>query len=199
MAVSEGIGSALLEVDPQQVKEMVGGAVRILGHKPFSVKIRLHNDIKKTISLARQLEHCGIGWLTVHGRTRFDRSSVPVDLESIRLINETLKIPVVANGDIFTLEDAERVFEKTGCQGVMAARGLLENPMLFAGKTDRLDRINCAYEYLNKAISYGTTTCVIEHHIGQMTKGLGDKSIMSLNLGIPAIESYLKSLKSSIE
>ena len=50
-------------------------------------------------------------------------------------MRESLNIPVVANGDIFSLEDAKMTAEKTGCQGVMAARGLLENPAMYAGYT----------------------------------------------------------------
>ena len=68
---------------------------------------------------------------SVHGRTPRQRSSEPVDYEQIKLVKESLNIPLVANGDVFSLKQADEVHERTGCDGIMAARGLLENPALF--------------------------------------------------------------------
>ena len=106
------------------------------------------------MELCRKLEAAGVSFLTVHGRTIKQKSTEaePVDLEAIRTIRESVQIPLVANGDVFSLEDAQRTAEVsqsvemvdlkqifhlrlqfTGVAGVMAARGLLENPAMYAG------------------------------------------------------------------
>ena len=73
----------------------------------------------------------GVDWITVHGRLRTQRSTEPVDYEAIKLIKESVNIPVFANGDVFSKADADRIVAETGVDGVMAARGLLENPGIF--------------------------------------------------------------------
>ena len=91
----------------------------------------------------------GATWMTIHGRTPKERtspvnydgcvccllfsSSLIVCVAAIRLLRECVSIPVIANGDVFSLEDAERIIAQTGVKGVMAARGMLTNPALFAG------------------------------------------------------------------
>ena len=75
----------------------------------------------------------GAGLLSIHGRTHSERDE-PVRNETLRIINETLQIPVNYNGSIETFSDCERAYAATGCSGMMVARGLLHNPGLFAGK-----------------------------------------------------------------
>ena len=75
----------------------------------------------------------GAGLLSIHGRTHSERDQ-PVRDETIRIINETLSIPVNYNGSIESIHDCERAYKATGCSGMMVARGLLHNPGLFAGK-----------------------------------------------------------------
>lgn len=74
----------------------------------------------------------GIDYITVHGRRRTQRSTEPVNVEAIKLIKSSATVPVVLNGDIFSMGDVERMVEATGVDGVMAARGLMLNPALFA-------------------------------------------------------------------
>lgn len=69
----------------------------------------------------------------MHGRTRLQKSTEPVNFEGIKLVKESINVPVIANGSIFSLKDADEMYEKTGVDGVMSARGLLQNPALFAG------------------------------------------------------------------
>ena len=70
-------------------------------------------NYRKTVELCRKLEAAGVSFLTVHGRTIKQKSTEaePVDFEAIRTIRESVQLPVVANGDVFSLEDAHRTTE----------------------------------------------------------------------------------------
>lgn len=129
--MNDGYGASLLD-NPQIVKEMVM-KVNEIASVGCSIKIRISDDIKKTLDLVQQAEMAGVKWITVHGRTKSARSSAPVNYDAIRLVKEVARVPIFGNGHCFTLEDATLFREKTGVDGIMAARGLLENPALFKG------------------------------------------------------------------
>ena len=139
-ALKEGIGACLIN-DPEFVCDTVKQTRAKISDPKFSVsvKIRIHNDISRTVDLARQMEAAGASFISVHGRTREQRGE-PVNLEAIKAIRDSVRIPVVANGDIKSLEDVETTVAATGCHGVMAARGLLENPAMFAGYSETPDK-----------------------------------------------------------
>lgn len=103
------------------------------GEKTISVKIRVHRDLTETVRFARALEGAGANFITVHGRTREEGTSVPVDLEAVRVVKGSVRVPVVANGDVWSLEEVRRTVERTGCDGIMAARAVLQDPGLFRG------------------------------------------------------------------
>jgi len=84
------------------------------------------------VDLCRQLEATGISFISVHVRTAKERAE-PVRLETIRCIVDALNIPVIANGDVTSLEKAYEVQEATGVRGVMSARAILANPGLYNG------------------------------------------------------------------
>lgn len=73
-------------------------------------------------------------FLTVHGRTPTQKIKEPSNSDYLRDIKQSLSIPLIANGDCKSLDDAEKLYEKIGCDGVMAARGILANPTLFSGQ-----------------------------------------------------------------
>ena len=108
---------------------------------PMSVKIRIVDGddptyFRKTCDLAMQIEHAGADWLDLHGRTwRMKSASTDVITQAVRTVKQhALKdIPVVHNGDVFSMDDAWRIYNSTDCclDGVMSARGLLKNPSLF--------------------------------------------------------------------
>lgn len=72
--------------------------------------------VRKTVELCQIAEHTGVSFLTVHGRTTTQRSE-PADMEAIRIIKENVSVPVFANGDVRTLQDAQMVQEMTGVDG----------------------------------------------------------------------------------
>lgn len=132
-AMKDGYGCALLS-KPQVIQELVKGVRNSLSNTfSVSVKVRLLKDLKKTIEICRQLEKCGVTFLTVHGRTPDQKSTGYVDTAALKDICEIVKIPVIANGGVKTLLDADDLYAATNCNGVMAASGLLANPALFSG------------------------------------------------------------------
>eukprot|EP00033_Pygsuia_biforma_P003549 GCRY01003884.1.p1 GENE.GCRY01003884.1~~GCRY01003884.1.p1 ORF type:complete len:376 (-),score=83.35 GCRY01003884.1:73-1200(-) len=131
--MAEGWGSAMLE-NPELIRQMITTAKGRVS-TPIAVKIRIKDDLRETVEMARQIAASNPAWLTVHGRTPAQRTQ-PVDLEAVRIIRESVEIPVVENGDLFSRQDAERIVHVTGVRGVMAARGLLRNPALFSQHPD---------------------------------------------------------------
>ena len=118
---------------------------------------------RKTIEFVKRAESIGTDFITVHGRTRRQRSTELVNLNAIKLIKENLKIPVIANGNVFTLNDAENIYEQTGVNGVMSARGLLKNPALFAGYD--FTPWDCIENFIRLSIAYGTNHFIFHHHL----------------------------------
>ncbi|KAJ2226324.1 tRNA dihydrouridine synthase [Coemansia sp. RSA 1722] len=165
-AYKEKIG-AYLSDRPETVREMVRAVKAAAGGTPCSVKIRKHpTDARMTIELVRRAQMMGVDWITVHGRTRHQKSTEPVDYDIIRLVKESVSVPVLANGGIFSLADAETMYSQTGVDGVMSARGLLKNPAFFAGHEHT--PIECVEKYVGRALAYGTPTPILHHHIMYM-------------------------------
>lgn len=135
-AKQDGYGSYLL-TKPEVIEDMLKTVRRNMPEAfSVSIKIRLLNkNLKSTIDFCRQLEAMNPTFITVHGRTPREKSSsdFPSDVEAVGEIKKSIHIPMLYNGDITNLEDADRVWESTKCDGVMAARGILTNPALFSG------------------------------------------------------------------
>ncbi len=126
--VKNGDGSKLLlnlELVRNIVKEVVQNTT-----KPVTVKIRKGWDDEHIVAVeaAKVIEKAGASAITVHGRTREQYYSGQVDLEIIKKVKETVKIPVIGNGDVKTAEDARKMFEYTGVDGIMIGRGILGEP-----------------------------------------------------------------------
>ena len=122
-------GSALLKDIPLAVKiiKAMLSAVDV----PVTVKLRKGFDGgNEGIELAKAVEQAGVSCITVHGRDRVDYYGGKSDTESIAAVKKAVKIPVIANGDIFTPQDAARVLRETGADGIMVARGIEGNPWL---------------------------------------------------------------------
>jgi tRNA-dihydrouridine synthase 4 len=115
-----------------------------------SVKIRLLNkDIKETVDMCRKLQSLNPTFITIHGRTPSEKSSAeyPVDANAISEIKKSLTIPVIFNGDVTSLKDAESFHETTGADGFMSARGILSNPALFSGY--ETTPLSCIQDWIN--------------------------------------------------
>ena len=124
-------GSALMlnpELAGRIVKE-VSKAVSL----PVTVKFRKGFDADhiNAPELARAVEDAGAAAVCIHGRTRQQMYSPGADGEIIRRVREAVRIPVIGNGDLFTAQDALRMFRETGCDGVAVGRGALGNPWIF--------------------------------------------------------------------
>ncbi len=129
--VKSGDGSALMK-DPDlagRIVEAVVSAVQV----PVTVKFRTGFDggsvnAPEFASVCRQ---AGASALTVHGRTRAQMYAGRADWDIIREVKKSVDIPVFANGDVFSAEDAMHILRYTGCDGVMIGRGAFGNPWIF--------------------------------------------------------------------
>lgn len=129
--VNNGEGSALMK-NPKLVEQLLSSMVKKV-RKPVTVKFRKGFDDNSinAVEIARIAESCGVAAVAVHGRTREQFYSGKADWDIIRKVKEAVKIPVIGNGDIFTPQDAKRMLEETGCDGLMIARGARGNPWIF--------------------------------------------------------------------
>ncbi|RUS72918.1 hypothetical protein EGW08_019314 [Elysia chlorotica] len=162
-AMAEGYGACLIN-KPDLVSDMVSQAKRRVNNENFtvSIKIRVHQDIRDTVEMCRRAEKVGASFITVHGRTK-DQRTQPVDLQAIQTIKHAVSVPVVANGDIRSLEDTLRVHEETQVDGVMAARGILDNPAMYAGYNET--PVECVKDWLDLSLSLGTPFSCFHHHL----------------------------------
>ncbi len=127
--VSGGRGSALL-LDPEKAVEIVR-TVRSATKLPLSVKTRIGWEKFNIQPLVKEFENAGIDALTIHGRTKTQGFAGEPDLDALKEIKKLVKIPVIGNGGINSVEDAQKMLSFTGCDGIMVARGALGNPWIF--------------------------------------------------------------------
>ncbi|MGM0535120.1 MAG: tRNA dihydrouridine synthase [Pseudomonadota bacterium] len=125
-------GGASLLRDPRRVHAVVSAVTRAVGEAiPVTAKIRLgFSDRRLALACALATQDAGARRLVVHGRTRDEGYRPPAHWEWIGRIRQRLSIPVVANGDIWTLEDYWKARTLSGCRDVMLGRGALADPGL---------------------------------------------------------------------
>jgi len=125
-------GGAALMKTPKLLGDIVSAVTKRITI-PFSIKIRSGWDKKHLnyLEIGKVAEDNGAAYITIHARTQSEFFAPEVHWEHIRELKESLSIPVVGNGNIHSAEDAIRMFDQTGCDGVMLASGTLGNPFIF--------------------------------------------------------------------
>jgi nifR3 family TIM-barrel protein len=130
----------LLLTNPDKVYQMVSEVVKNVS-KPVSVKIRAgwdHNNIN-CIETSQAIEKAGASLIAIHGRTKSDLYSGKVNLDYIKMVKDNVKIPVIGNGDIRSIEDAVKMFEYTNVDFIMVGRGSFGNPWVIRDLVDYFD------------------------------------------------------------
>lgn len=201
--IKNGDGSALMK-NPKLAEEVLKSVVKN-SKKPVTLKIRKgwdDNNIN-AVEIAKIAEASGISALAIHGRTREQYYSGKADWDIIAKIRESINIPVIGNGDVFEVEDAINMINKTNCDAIMIGRGAQGNPWIFKRinhymKTGEIlpeptgeEKINTALKHLKLAIDEdGEYVAVREmrKHIAWYLKGL--RGSARLRDEINKIESY---------
>ncbi|NWS19307.1 DUS4L synthase, partial [Pachyramphus minor] len=191
-AMAEGYGACLIN-KPELVKDMVRHVRNQIDNPKFSVsiKIRIHEDLKRTVDLCQKAEAAGVSWITVHGRSIEERHQ-PVHYDAIKTVKQSMSIPIVANGDIKTLKDAENVHQLTEADGIMVARGLLANPAMFAGYEET--PFKCIQDWVDIALEHGTPFTCFHHHLMYMMERITskqEKKIFNVLSSTSAVLDYL--------
>lgn len=129
--VATGAGSALMRNIPL-AQEIVRAAVRE-SSVPVTVKFRLGWDetSNNAVPFAQAMEDAGAAAITVHGRTKEQLYSGKADWNAIRKVKQSVSIPVIGNGDVFTAADCLAMYKQTNCDMVMIGRGSYGNPFVF--------------------------------------------------------------------
>jgi nifR3 family TIM-barrel protein len=129
--VNNGEGSALMK-EPNRIGEIVH-ALSTAIKKPVTIKIRkgFTDSTVNAVEVAKIAEANGAAAIAVHGRTREQYYSGQADWNIIKEVKDAVSIPVLGNGDVYSPEDAVKIIEITGCDGVMISRGARGNPWIF--------------------------------------------------------------------
>jgi nifR3 family TIM-barrel protein len=156
-----GGGSALLK-EPKTAADVFTAVVKAIKKIPVTVKMRIgYEDATgaEAVQIAKIAEDCGLKAVTVHGRTRAQGYSGKADWAAIGKVKAAVKIPVIGNGDVLTADDARKLRDISGCDGIMIGRGGLGNPWIFSQIRSAL--------YTNEDVHLPTveekTSTVLEH------------------------------------
>ena len=183
---SGGSGSALMKT-PELAASLVRAA-RKATTLPLSLKMRIGWDEQSinAVPFALMAQEEGVDALTVHGRTRMQQYAGKADWQAIAAVRQALRIPVIANGDIFTWQDAVEILRVTGCAGIAIGRGALGMPWLFrqirqsfAGETPQPptpeERLHTALRHARMMVAWkGEEHAIVEmrKHFAWYLKGL---------------------------
>lgn len=201
--VKNGDGSALMK-NPKLTEKVLKAVVKN-SKKPVTLKIRKGWDDNSVnaVEIAKIAEACGISALAIHGRTREQFYTGKADWNIIAEIKNSLNIPVIGNGDVFTIEDSINMLDKTGCDAIMIGRGAQGNPWIFKRinyymNTGEIlpeptlnEKISTAIKHLKLAVEeHGEYVAVREmrKHIAWYLKGLRNSA--RLRDEINKIEDY---------
>jgi len=215
--IAREAGAAMLN-DLERLERVTTAVVNAVS-LPVTAKIRIgwDKDSINASDVAKVLEGTGVKWIAVHARTRTEKFTGRAHWEVIKQVKEATSLPVIGNGDVRTPEDAKRMVDETGCDGVMVGRGSFGNPWLF-GRANRLlagldpgpeptprERIETAIEHLHdlsrKKGEYAGT--LMRKHIAWYVRGLYDNSTLCREVNhaksIAEVEDLLRSYLEKIE
>lgn len=212
--VKNGDGSKLL-LDLEKAKRIMKVVVEN-SSVPVTVKIRKGWDKENIVAVqvAKIAEEVGISAITIHGRTRSEFYTGKADWDIIKEVKDSVKIPVIGNGDIVDEETAYQMFEKTGVDGIMIGRGSLGNPWIFRNIRHFLitgeklpsptnsEKLNIIKEHIDLAVEEKGEIAIKElrKHIAWYTKNLKNSSEFrnSINM-IETKEQLIKTLNEYFE
>ncbi len=209
-----GGGSSLLR-DPENAEAIVRAVVEAVD-VPVTVKTRIGWSDKEIniLDFAKRMEDAGAKMITIHGRTRSQGYTGPAKWEWIRRVKEVLSIPVIGNGDIFSVEAAMRCLEETGADGVMCSRGTLGYPFM-VGEVDYflktgvekipptpIELLECAKEHLRGLWEYKgeSGVCQARKHLTWYAKGFpGAAELRGVLAVVETVEQGCNLLDRAIE
>ncbi len=173
VALSSQAGSALLK-NPEKIREIVSAVVNAVS-VPVTVKIRSgwdHNSIN-CVEVAKVIEEAGASAITLHARTRSDGYSGHADWSLIKKVKESVSIPVIGNGDITSVYDAEKMLLETHCDAVMIGRGVLGNPWLIRDTVNYLET-----KKIPKPVSFEEKIAMMKRHFELLKEDKGVKEAL---------------------
>lgn len=212
-----GEGSALM-AKPKLVEEICK-TLRKSTDKKINIKFRLGIDDKNLnyLEIGKIAQDAGIDYVILHARTKEQMYSGKADWNHIKILKENLSIPVIANGDIFCVEDFVKVIDKTKADGVMLARGAMGNPFLFKEIKDYINKgfyekpsstqiIDQLIEQYKLELKYKKEKLVVTQmrkHLSWYIKGLKNSSkirdlvnkLNTIEEVMDALEKYKSTLK----
>lgn len=177
---NHGSGSSLLK-DLNKLGEILK-LIRKVSEIPYlSVKVRLGFDTKIPLEIANALNDAPIDYVVVHGRTKADGyKKERIDYDSIALMKQILRVPLIANGEINSIQKSQEVLQHTGADGIMIGRAAVEKPWIFAQIKEGLQeesvhlRQRVSLEHFNRTIAfrgdYGTI--MFRKNLHAYSKGL---------------------------
>lgn len=169
--VTRGGGGAALMCEPARAEALVEAVVKAV-KIPVTVKMRLGWDSQNLTApyFARAFEEAGVAAVTIHGRTREQAFKGMVNRDGIRAVVEAVRsIPVIGNGDIRNVADAQRMFSETGCAAIAIGRGALLNPWIFR-QLNELERLG----EVPKIASFGERLRFMHRHFNLLVQFRGE-------------------------
>ena len=215
--IRTGSGAALMRTPglTEDLLKAIRRAVRI----PLTIKIRTGWDAsgKQAVNISRIAEDCGVDAVAIHPRTAGQLFGGRADWAVIATVKEKVSIPVIGNGDIMSADDAVRMLDETGCDGIMIGRKAIGNPDIFTRVMARINgeedteedvarRFDLMIRYLKASVKYigEEQACrMMRSRLGWFTKGMHKSSqfreaikhLSSEKEGIELINAYREELQ----